>query len=239
LPLKTRLMVWTCAVMALGAMPRPAAAQAPPYGPFPPYLEPAYEGTSSLRLLVTPKLAEVYVDGRRAGKVEDYDGFFGDRLQVPAGGHELVLYLDGYRTLREKLHFEPGVTYKIKWSMEKLAAGESSGPRPEPPAPRRRPAPAAAGESVATPPPPVERSPDRSAFGTLSIRVQPPEATVLIDGERWEGPEGRKRLVVQVSEGTHRVEVEKDGYRTFATSVRVREGEVTPLNVSLPPLEPR
>jgi PEGA domain len=36
-----------------------------------------------------------------------------------------------------------------------------------------------------------------------------------------------------VSEGTHHVEVRRDGYETFSTDVTVRRGETTPLNVSL------
>jgi hypothetical protein len=56
---------------------------------------------------------------------------------------------------------------------------------------------------------------------------------VIIDGERWEAPEGGERLVVQLSEGEHRVEVRKDGYRTFTTTIRVRRAETVPINVSL------
>ena len=120
----------------------PAAAHAQPY-PFPPpgypIFVPEYDAGSSARLLVTPREAEVYVDGRYAGKVRDFHGFT-QRLDLPAGGHELALYLDGYRTLREKLYFQAGDSYKIKGAMERLGAGESSGPRPEPVKRSRRPA---------------------------------------------------------------------------------------------------
>jgi hypothetical protein len=71
-------------------------------------------------------------------------------------------------------------------------------------------------------------------FGALVLRVQPEGAEILIDGERWQGPEGEDRLVVQVSEGRHRVEIRKDGYKPFTTEVDVRPGGTTPLNVSLP-----
>jgi hypothetical protein len=56
---------------------------------------------------------------------------------------------------------------------------------------------------------------------------------VSIDGEAWRGPEGRDRLIVEVAEGTHTVEIRKSGYRTYVTSVVVRRGDTTPLNVSL------
>jgi hypothetical protein len=228
--------------MVAAAASRPEAARAqepyplPPYPGVPPIYGPDgtdYGGTSAARLQVTPKETEVYVDGHYAGKVGAFQGFW-QRLDVPSGGHELTLYLEGYRTMREKVHFEPGASYKIKWSMERLGAGEASGPRPEPP---RRAAPATAKESA----PPSAATPGRqrekSGFGTLAIRVQPSDATVLIDGERWEAPESGRRLAVQVSEGTHWVEVGKRGFQTFSSSVRVHEGEVTRLNVSLPSLE--
>lgn len=223
-----RFAVWPWAVIVAGAAMPPGAlhAQTPP----PPPLAYSIEGgrwpapDSGARIQVTPKEADVYVDGRFVGKASQYSGFM-QRLEVRPGGHELVVYLEGYRTIREKLYFQPATSYKIKGSMEKLGAGEASGPRPEPPPEPRR----------------TERprhpAGDQSAFGTLAIRVQPPEATVLIDGKAWEGPESPRRLAVQVAEGTHRVEVQKDGFETFSTRVRVREGEVTSLNVSLPPSE--
>ena len=68
---------------------------------------------------------------------------------------------------------------------------------------------------------------------TLVIRVQPDNATILIDGERWQGPAGSERLIIAVSEGTHHVQVQKDGYESFSTDITVRRGEGTPLNVSL------
>jgi hypothetical protein len=40
-------------------------------------------------------------------------------------------------------------------------------------------------------------------------------------------------FVVQVSSGTHHVEVRMDGYRTFAMDLEIGEGESSPLNVSL------
>jgi hypothetical protein len=182
---------------------------------------------------VSPPDTEVYVDGELAGTVDNFDGFT-ERLHVAAGGHELLLYLDGYKTVREKLLFEPGKTYKIKWRMAKLGAGETSGPRPEPPPPSAPPAPETRRWRSG---PPEGRNPEASGFGTLSIRVQPADATVTIDGERWDGPPDRRRLSVDVSEGTHRVEIRKEGYDAYSTQVRVRHGEITTLNVSLPRFE--
>jgi hypothetical protein len=84
-------------------------------------------------------------------------------------------------------------------------------------------------------PQPMPRPPadQQSDFGTLAIRVQPGGAQVLIDGEPWDGPEGSERLVVQLPDGDNRVEVRRDGFSTYSSTVRVRRGETTPLNVSL------
>jgi hypothetical protein len=62
--------------------------------------------------------------------------------------------------------------------------------------------------------------------------VQPADADVIVDGEPWESPEAGD-FTLQLSEGTHRVEVRKAGYRTYAADIRVRRGETTSVNVSL------
>jgi hypothetical protein len=73
----------------------------------------------------------------------------------------------------------------------------------------------------------------RTEFGTLSIQVRPPDAEIFIDGERWTGSEGNAPLQVQLSPGTHRVEMRSPGRQTFSANVTIRPGETTPLNVSL------
>jgi hypothetical protein len=63
--------------------------------------------------------------------------------------------------------------------------------------------------------------------------VQPRDAEVLIDGEPWDAPDSSDRLVVELPEGEHRIEVRKDGFLTYSSTVRVRAGETVPVNVSL------
>ena len=93
--------------------------------------------SGSARIQVTPKDAEVYVDGYRAGRVDDFDGTF-QRLNVRPGPHEITLYLPGYRTLTERVYIGDGSTMKLKQSLEKLAPGETSTPPPAPPREERR-----------------------------------------------------------------------------------------------------
>ena len=69
-------------------------------------------------------------------------------------------------------------------------------------------------------------------FGSLSIRVQPADADIFIDGERWQSA-GGERLVVETPAGRRIVEIRKAGSRTFSQEIDVRPGEVYVLNVSL------
>jgi hypothetical protein len=225
-----------------------------PYG-YPYY----YDNGASIRIQVQPKFAQVYVDGNLAGTVDDFDGFF-QSLPVPPGGHDITVYLEGYRSIVQRMYLSPGSHYRIKGVMEKLPAGEPNEPRPQPaPLPRqlrpeypgqeprdvpeavqpaepqlREPYPPVVREAPA----PVERDanpplPPDSRFGQVAIRVQPGDAQVVIDGEVWQAPQGADRLVVNLRAGTHRVEIRKEGFDPFVTAVEVKRGEVAVLNVSL------
>ena len=109
-----------------------------PYAAYGPYgYGRSYDTSGSARIQVTPKEAEVYVDGYRAGRVDDFDGMF-QRLNVRPGPHEITLYLPGYRTLTERVYIGEGSTMKLKQSLEKLAPGETSTPPPAPPREERR-----------------------------------------------------------------------------------------------------
>ena len=52
---------------------------------------------------MTPRDAEVYVDGYYAGDVDDFDGTF-QRLRVEPGEHEIEIYKDGFRPFRQKVY---------------------------------------------------------------------------------------------------------------------------------------
>jgi hypothetical protein len=188
------------------------------HGPLPDYIV-------SLRLQVTPREALVYVDGFAAGAVDDYDGVF-QRLRLIPGPHEIVIYHPGYRTLRQSVYYNPGSTHTIRYTLERLAPGEPQEPQPTPRAVPPPPAPGA---------PPYAGAPsvDPSRTGSLALRVEPPDATILIDGEPWTGPSSQDRVVIPLSEGLHRVRIEKPGFQTFAVDVDVRAGETTSFNVTL------
>jgi hypothetical protein len=158
-----------------------------PYGY--PYGYSYYNATgyvSSLKLQATNKAfkdAEVYVDGARAGVVEDFDGLF-QSLHVKPGSREIVLYKEGFRSVRQAVYVEPFDEKKLKFTLEPLRDGEPQDPRPTLPPPGVEPDPARGdhhyilhARPTADPEPEQQQQREADArFGTLSVRVQPTDA---------------------------------------------------------------
>jgi hypothetical protein len=205
------------------------------YGyPYPYY----YDNSASLQLQVTPRQTEVFIDGHFAGIVDNFDGTF-QRLHVEPGEHDLQLFLAGHRAVTQHIYVQPRATFRVKHAMEALGAGEPEPLRPvaaaraQGPGPEQGPGPGPRASGDNGPPEGPAPQPRGSNAGAVAIRVQPVDAQVLIDGERWDGASGGERLVVQLAPGPHTVEVRKDGFRDFMTEVDIRAGETAPLNVSL------
>ena len=78
---------------------------------------------ASLRVLVDPAEARVYVDGYYAGVVDDFDGLL-QRLHVAPGRHEITLKLEGYKAHRMRVYVGPDATLKLHHEMQK-GAGET------------------------------------------------------------------------------------------------------------------
>ena len=95
------------------------------YGRYGGYGYGRYSNYGAVRIEVNPKESreeiEVYVDEARAGVVNDFDGIF-QRLNLPAGKHEIEIRLRGYQTLRVAIFVRPGNTSHIRGRMEPLAA---------------------------------------------------------------------------------------------------------------------
>jgi PEGA domain len=226
-----KVLARIASVTVAGMLLSTADAKAGQYGP-----------PASVRLQIEPRKTEVFIDGYYMGAVDDFDGFF-QRLRLDPGEHDIELYLEGHRSVRQRIYLQPGATFRIRHTMQPLKPGEVPDARPVPPAgpPPTRPADAFGHPQERPPePPPIEpppgrprRSTNESGFGTLAIRVQPGDAEVLVDGERWEGPSSSERLVIQVPAGEHRVEIRKSGFETYTSTLHVRDGETTTVNVSL------
>jgi PEGA domain len=184
--------------------------------PYPPYAYRAYPRAASLRVQVEPAQTEVFVDGYFAGPADEFDGVF-QRLRLESGEHEIELYLPGYRSVKQKVYLQPDTTFRIRQEMEALGPGDVQEPRPMAPTA----APGAAGPNIG------------SDFGAVSVRVQPIDAEVVVDGERWESSGSGNRLTLQLPAGPHRIEVRKPGFDTYTSVVDVRPGETVTLNVSL------
>lgn len=210
-----------------------------PWGPYGYYGGYYYGG--SMQIQVKPKETEVYVDGYRAGIVNDFDSWY-QSLNLTPGGHEIVLYLEGYRTQRHEVYFTQYSSQHLKGAMEKLAAGETSGPRPQPAPrssssadsrPRRagpRPQPDQSVQMTQADP---SAAPQADRFGTLSIKVQPADATILVDSHTWQTVGSDQRMSIQLAPGRHHVEVSKDGFASYVEDILIRAEATMTLNVGL------
>jgi PEGA domain len=216
----------------------------PYFGPYPwwqrpgyPYwYYPIYDERAELHLKVTPGVADraaVYVDGFYAGIVDDFDGIF-QSLALSPGGHGIVVYLEGYRTVRHNLYLQPGSSFTLQVMLQRLRPGERS----EPPfvAPAVPPPPAGSYSLPATSPAVAARSAETAVaaagYGTLDLFVQPENAQVMVDGQVWVSSE-KGHFVVQMTAGSHRLEISRPGYGSYEADVEIAEGGATPLNVSL------
>ena len=100
--------------------------------PYPYY---AYDNTGSARLLITPRNAAW---GRRRSvprarrRVRTVHGS-GSPALLPTGQQpEVQVYLEGYRSLTQKVLFTRGTTLRIESALQPLAPGEPSEPKPAP-----------------------------------------------------------------------------------------------------------
>jgi hypothetical protein len=118
------------AALLVSAVAAEAQIRVGPFG----YPYGRYSPEAELKLRITPKEAEVYVDGYFAGTVDDFDGAF-QRLRVLPGQHEIVVYLGGYRSIKERLYLGPNTSRKLERTMEKLGPGELEEAKPEPTTP--------------------------------------------------------------------------------------------------------
>ena len=197
-----------------------------------------YGASGAVRLQVTPPETEVFVDGYYVGLVDSFDGFF-QRLRLPPGDHEIELYLEGHESIRRTLYLPPGETYRVRHEMAPLAPGAPVPTRPEPPPPPPAAPPSTAGATSAVPPAlPGVAVVDPVGFGTLVVRVQPADAAIVVDGERWLGHEAVGELMLDLGAGRHRLEVSREGHHPYAVDVDIAPGEETVINVSLPRVGP-
>ena len=193
---------------------------------YPPRFEPY---SVAVRLDAEPVEAEVYVDGHLAGEVDDFDGLF-QRLRLRPGEHEIALYLEGYQTIRERRYFNPNSSHTIRLTMQPLAPGDPAEPRPVPAVPAQPPDRRDPPRTSPAPQRPIDQP---GQFGTLSLRVQPADAEILIDGKPWPGDASKMPVSIPLETGRRKIEVRKDGYEPYVQDVLIRRGRTLTLNVAL------
>jgi len=225
------------------------------YGYYPPAQYRSYRYRSGniaqVRTLVEPAKTRVYVDGYYAGIADDFDGLL-QRLNVSPGRHEITLRLEGYRSHTFSIYGNRDQTLKLRFDMVK-GTGETRDSvgeeRAEPGDDRygRESAPerememhrdSARGETdrsreVDSDRP--NRAPSREgARGGVLLDIEPPDASVYVDGEFHGKAAQLTRL--QLSPGRHRIEVVRPGYKTQETEVLVEsesESEAKRVSVKL------
>lgn len=196
----------------------------PYYGPFYPFPGPFAHSrfaVSSLRLKVKPVDTAVYLNGYYAGIVDDFDGLF-QRLYVPAGNHHLELRLEGYERYAKDIYLAAGDSMDVAHQMTPLRPGMREDPLPPPGA-----------VSDAWTPELHELGQPSSPYGILVIRTDPPDAEIHIDNDVWTSASDQRPLVIHMPAGSHRIEIRKAGHTPFVTTVDLRPGQSTPLNVQL------
>jgi len=184
----------------------------------------------SIRLLVDPEDAEVYVDGYYAGEVDDFNGLF-QRLRVRPGRHEITLKLAGYRTHRIKVYVPVDRTLRIHHHMERGESADATedvigSPEMEEAsqAPVEREEEESVVEEPATGEPEAEEpeasEPEAAALTTeVHIAVEPGDAAIYVDGE-FLGT-GNDVEGFDLPAGKHRLEVVRPGHATFVKELDI------------------
>ncbi len=84
------------------------------------YGQPRYYGRGDVGALdfdVSPARTEIYLDGQYVGKVDGFDGW-PRYLWLPKGTYDVVLYLDGFKTIARQISVYPGSVIDIDDRME-------------------------------------------------------------------------------------------------------------------------
>jgi hypothetical protein len=183
----------------------------------------------SVRVLVDPSEARVYVDGYYAGTVDDFDGLF-QRLHVSPGRHEIALKLEGYKTHRVKVYVAPDATVKVEYDMEK-GQGETSEDLSrdvrESEVRREREEEQRWAEREER----AEKDELAAVGGRLELKIRPEDASVYVDGA-FRGS-AREASSLKLAPGRHRIEIVRPGFRTHDREVDVVPGEATELTIEL------
>ena len=210
---------------------------------------------------IRPDRARLYLDDRFIGRADDFDGR-PDFLYLEPGRYALEARLGGYRSDRFDLVADHGCVVELRHSLQRVRDERIERLRDGPSAPfplERVFAPVKpdeTGDQVAAEPTgsgesadeartsEVERVPlagtetgSATTRATLRLRVEPPQASVFIDGEFVAtGRElGRLQSGLAVDSGTRTVEVSAAGYRAVRVELDLGGGDIVDRDIRLAP----
>jgi hypothetical protein len=89
----------------------------PGWGPGYGYPRGGYDYNGKVRLKVTPRDAEVYVDGYYAGIVDDFDGNF-QGLRLSPGGYKIEVRKPGFETLTYDVRVQSDRTITFRGDLQ-------------------------------------------------------------------------------------------------------------------------
>lgn len=104
----------------------PLAPAVPSVPPVPP--EPSGPAVGYLRIEVEPRDAEVYVDGQRVGRVQQFAGLQG-LLGLAPGTHRVDVALAGFQPLTTEIQIAPRQTYAIRGQLARDPDAPAAAPR--------------------------------------------------------------------------------------------------------------
>jgi hypothetical protein len=194
-----------------------------PYGYPTPWRVYADWETVSVRLQVSPKESEVYVDGYYAGVVDEFDGIF-QRLTLRPGPHLIEIRKSGYRPLAIEVSLYPGQSITYRRAMEPSSEAES---HVFPPAP-------AFEEGAVAPAPGDINAPP----GDVRFEVTPQDAAIYADGfyagivDDFNGSQH-----LRLAPGRHHLSIRLDGYESVDVDVTIDTGRTMTYRASLKKLD--
>jgi hypothetical protein len=186
-----------------------------------------------MNLVIKPKKADVYVDGRLVGRAKDFDGYPG-YLWLKEGSYEISLVRDGYVTFSDRIPVRTGQVVDVELRLE---PGVSTPPRVSQ-TPVAEPAPEVQEQVSTVPaePPSTGISQDvRVTPGQLELIVRPPDASVYLDGRLLGSAQELADLHAGliVDPGAHSLDMVRPGYEAQRLDFEVESGQTVNLQVTL------
>ena len=209
-----------------------------------------YRVWGEVRTEVKPQSARVFLDGNYVGVTDDYDGWW-QRLNLPSGKHRIVFRAPGFTPYVVTMQIVPGQNYHIKYEMvpgqdvideremvlPKREYEDQYSRRPHRPPQQRNYEPPPPPQPYRQAPPPERPNEGETAPAdvNLTVQIEPPDATVYIDGSYYGTADaaGPGEIQVLLPPGTHRIEVVRPGYESYSEDVIVERNTNQRVRVTL------